>query len=71
MTELMNPRLRELMNEAETRAANFEGAADTHVTALDTVSCRYHADWASDNHQFFHNWVRIDQARAFELTCGR
>lgn len=61
------PRLDALMAEAELRAANLEGAADTHISPLDTVSCRYHASWVSDQHEFFHNWVKIDRSRALEL----
>jgi hypothetical protein len=67
--KLTNPRLEALMVEAQRRAAEFEGAADTHVTPLDTVSCQFRREWSPEFY-FFHNGVAIEQDRAFELTCG-
>jgi hypothetical protein len=64
-----NPRLEGLMVEAQRRAADHEGTADTHVSPLDTISCRFRREWSPEFY-FFHNGVAIEQDRAFELTCG-
>lgn len=37
------------------------------ITPVDIVTCQFHEDWVSDQIEWRHNGVLIDENRAFEL----
>lgn len=62
-------RIVELKAEAS-RPGNFARRAVVYVTALDEVSARYFPKYCEgDQFEYFHNGVRIDEARAAELAA--